>query len=110
MMVLEEYGVNMDWAIHGQAGLEKIQQMGEGYYDAVLMDIQMPVMNGYEAARAIRGLKGAYYQSIPIIAISANDSADDVRTCLDAGMNAHIGKPYEPETLIAQLHSQIGKH
>ena len=110
MMILEQFGVNTDRAEHGQAGLERIQRMGEGYYDAVLMDIQMPVMNGYEATRAIRGLEGAYFHSIPIIAISANAYADDVRACLESGMNAHIGKPYEPEALISQLRSWIGKH
>ena len=78
-------------------------QMGAGHYDAVLMDIQMPVMNRYDATRAIRALEGAYYRAVPIIAMSANAYDDDVRACLDAGMNAHIAKPYSPDVLMKTL-------
>ena len=70
--------------------------MSKGY-DAVLMDIQMPVMNGYEATEAIRSLPGDYCRNLPIIAMSANAYEEDVRTCLDIGMNAHIAKPFQPE-------------
>ena len=71
------------------------------------MDIQMPVMNGYEATRAIRALEGTYYQTLPIIAMSANAYDQDVRDCLAAGMNAHIAKPFSPEALVKLLHEYI---
>ncbi len=86
-----------------------MQNHGAGYYDAVLMDIQMPVMNGYEATRAIRALEGEYYQNLPILAMSANAYDQDVKDCLAAGMNAHIAKPFMPEGLRKALDKQILK-
>ena len=73
----------------------------------MLMDIQMPVMNGYEATEAIRALDGDYYKTLPIIAMSANAYDDDVKACLASGMNAHIAKPYDPDDLLKLLHAQI---
>ena len=73
----------------------------------MLMDIQMPVMNGYEATRAIRAAEGEYFSRLPIIAMSANAYDDDVRACLESGMNAHIAKPFNPEALIALLRESI---
>ena len=67
------------------------------------MDIQMPVMNGYEASRAIRNLDGEYFKKLPIIAISANAYDEDVKNCLEAGMNAHIAKPFDPDGLLKTL-------
>ena len=67
----------------------------EGYYDAILMDIRMPHMTGYEAATAIRGLDHPDAASIPIIAMSADAFSEDIRQCLACGMNAHIAKPVE---------------
>ncbi len=106
-MVLQQYGMTTERAINGQAGLDMVKGAGEGYYDAVLMDIQMPVMNGYEASLAIRELPGVAYKLLPIIAMSANAYEDDVKACLAAGMNAHIAKPYDPEALRALLQEQI---
>ena len=106
-MILSQYGVEVDRAEHGQIGLEKVQQHPDSYYDAVLMDIQMPVMNGYEATRAIRALDGVYYKTVPIIAMSANAYDEDVKECLAAGMNAHIAKPYKPEDLVILLYQHI---
>ena len=80
---------------------------GEGGYDAVLMDIQMPVMNGYEATRAIRALPGDYFRKLPIIAMSANAYDEDVRNCLEAGMDAHIAKPFNPADLMALLAEKL---
>ncbi|MBQ9066646.1 MAG: response regulator, partial [Clostridia bacterium] len=98
-MILGQFGLEVDWAENGEIGVNILQHMGQGYYDVVLMDIQMPVMNGYEAARAIRALPGGYYGGIPIIAMSANAYDEDVRDCLEAGMNAHVAKPFDPEQL-----------
>ena len=106
-MILTQYGMDVERADNGQIGLEKARQMGLGYYDAVLMDIQMPVMNGYEATRAIRGLPEEYYKRLPIIAMSANAYDDDVRSCLESGMNAHIAKPFEPEALMRLLKTYV---
>lgn len=106
-MVLTQFGVEVERAVNGQIGLDKVQEHEIGYYDAVLMDIQMPVMNGYESTRGIRALEGEYYKTLPIIAMSANAYDDDVRNCLEAGMNAHIAKPFNPDDLQKLLHEQI---
>lgn len=94
-------------ARNGQIGFEQMQKNESGYYDAVLMDIMMPVMNGYEATKAIRALDGDYYKRVPIIAMTANAYDEDVKACLEAGMNAHIAKPYNPDNLLKLLNSQI---
>ena len=109
-MTLEQYEMQVEGARNGQIGLEKMKGSAEGYYDAVLMDIQMPVMNGYEAARAIRAMEGTYYQNLPIIAMSANAYDEDVRDCLEAGMNAHIAKPFDPGKLIQTLSRFVKKN
>ena len=106
-MILSQYGIAVERAENGQAGLEQVQKHVGGYYNAVLMDIQMPVMNGYEATRAIRALEGEHYQALPIIAMSANAYDEDVKACLAAGMNAHIAKPFSPEALAKLLHEHI---
>ena len=106
-MLLSQYGLEVDRAEHGQQGLEMLQKAGPGHYHAVLMDIQMPVMNGYETTRAIRGLPGEYYQKLPVIAMSANAYDEDVRSCLEAGMNDHVAKPFQPEELIRLLYTYI---
>ena len=106
-MILSQHGMEVERAVNGQAGLEQVQNHETGYYHAVLMDIQMPVMNGYEATRAIRALDGDYYKTLPIIAMSANAYDEDVKNCLAAGMNAHIAKPFNPDDLLKLLHVQI---
>ena len=102
-MILEQYGAEVQQAENGKIGLEALQEKGPGYYDAVLMDIQMPVMNGFEATKAIRALGGAYVTALPIIAMSANAYEEDVRDCLAAGMNGHIAKPFNPAELMRIL-------
>lgn len=87
-----------------------VRDKGEGYYDAVLMDIQMPVMNGFEATRAIRQLEGDYIARLPIIAMSANAYEEDIRASLDSGMDDHIAKPFNPEDLALMLHRRINMH
>lgn len=102
-IVLEQYGIVVDHAENGQIGADKVKTAETGYYSAVLMDIQMPVMNGYEATRTIRSLPGEYYRTLPIIAMSANAYDEDIRASLDSGMNAHIAKPFQPDDLIKTL-------
>ena len=109
-MVLSQSGVVCERAADGQQGAEKMRELagvkGERFA-AVLMDIQMPVMNGYESSRAIRAMEeesgDAYFRMVPIVAMSANAYDEDVRACLDAGMNAHIAKPFQPDALLKLL-------
>jgi len=102
--LLGEEGLVLDWAENGQLCLEKFQQSAVGYYDAVLMDVRMPVMGGYEATRAIRALDRPDHD-LPIIAMTADAFAEDVRRSLDAGMNGHIAKPID----IGEVMRLLGK-
>ena len=106
-LVLEQYGLVVDHAPNGQIGLFMVRDGAEGLYDAVLMDIQMPVMNGLEATKAIRALEGDYCRRLPIIAMSANAFDEDVKACLEAGMDAHIAKPFNPVDLGKTLQKYI---
>ena len=92
--LLSEYGLELDWAENGQICVVKLSESPPGYYQAVLMDIRMPVMTGFEAAQAIRKLKHPD-AGLPIIAMTADAFAEDVQKCLDAGMNAHVSKPID---------------
>ena len=93
--LLSDLGVELDWAEDGQICLDKFQRSPEGYYDAILMDIRMPHMTGYEATKSIRGLNHPDALTIPIIAMSADAFYDDIQHCLKCGMNAHIAKPID---------------
>ena len=93
LMAME--GASVTRAVNGQEVVEMFKAANEGDYDMILMDIQMPVMNGYEAASAIRALGTDWSQRIPIIAMTANAYADDVQLAFDAGMNAHVSKPID---------------
>ncbi len=88
-------GATVTRGCNGQEVVEMFKQAKEGDYDMILMDIQMPVMNGYEAAAAIRAIPSDWAQKIPIIAMTANAYADDVQQAFDAGMNAHVSKPID---------------
>ena len=92
---------------NGQLALERFEKADEGEFDAVLMDVQMPIMNGYEASRAIRALKRRDAKEIPIIAMTANAFAEDVKDALDAGMNVHIAKPIDMELLKKTLYQYV---
>ncbi len=83
--------------------LEVFQASDPGYYDAILMDIQMPVMNGYDATSAIRGLERSDAQIIPIVAMTADAFAADVIKARSAGMNDHIAKPIDINRLLEVL-------
>ena len=74
-----------------------------GYYDLILMDVQMPIMNGYEATKAIRALEDPALSSIPIVAMTANAFDEDRKNALDSGMNAHVAKPINVENLMDVL-------
>lgn len=101
--VLEEAGFSVDQAVNGQAALEKVATAAPGEYALVLMDIQMPVMDGYEATRRIRALPDPAKARIPIVAMTANAFAEDRENALAAGMNDHIAKPFDIHTLLWKL-------
>ena len=101
--LLTAEGLELDWAENGQICVEKFQAAQPGYYDGILMDLRMPVMTGYEAARAIRALDRSDAKTIPIIAMTADAFAEDVKKCLDAGMNAHVSKPIDVREVCRQL-------
>ncbi len=106
--ILEEKGLLVDVAENGRVALERFQSTPPGTYFALLMDIQMPVMNGYEAARAIRALDRPDAAGVPIIAMTANAFASDVSQAVSAVMNGHIAKPVEFEKLAALLQDVTG--
>ena len=97
----------IDHAENGQLAVELFEKSGEGYYDAVLMDVRMPVMDGLAATAAIRALDREDAKTVPIIAMTANAFDEDVQHSLQAGMNAHLAKPVEPEHLYETLEALI---
>lgn len=101
--LLAMIGIETDKAVNGKEAVDKVREKGEGAYDMIFMDIQMPVMNGYEAAKEIRKTKGEYFSRIPIIAMSANAFTDDVEKVKEAGMNDYISKPVEVDKLIKAI-------
>ncbi|MEY8337489.1 response regulator [Lachnospiraceae bacterium 62-35] len=97
--ILEMEGASCEVAENGQVALERFTNSVEGEFDAILMDVQMPVMNGYDATRAIRALGRKDARKIPIIAMTANAFAEDEKEALDAGMDVHVAKPIDIELL-----------
>lgn len=104
--LLTDCGFLLDWAENGKLCVEKFEASEPGYYAAVLMDIRMPVMDGYEAARAIR-TSNRPDSGLPIIAMTADAFAEDVKKCLDCGMDAHVAKPLDIRNLAAVLERLI---
>ena len=102
-MILEQMGFVLETAENGQIAVDMISASSPGYYDAVLMDIQMPVMDGYAATRAIRSLNDAALANVPILAMTANAFQEDVRAAMDAGMQAHIAKPIDIGAMMSAL-------
>ena len=102
--LLDMEGVKAERAENGQAAVDMFLDHDIGYYNAILMDVRMPVMDGLEATAAIRALERPDAQQIPIIAMTANAFDEDVQRSLQAGMNAHLSKPIEPDRLYETLH------
>ena len=107
MDLLEMEGVESEHAENGQIALDMFNEKPAGYYDAILMDVRMPVMDGLEATHAIRALDREDAKTIPIIAMTANAFDDDVQRSLQSGMTAHLSKPVEPERLYDTLDKLI---
>lgn len=105
--LLTDFGMELDWAENGKICLEKFQESEPGYYDVILMDVRMPIMNGYESTMAIRSLNRSDAKEIPIIAMTADAFAEDIKRCLDSGMNAHTAKPINLDEVFSLLNRFI---
>ncbi len=99
-MILLQFGFQVETAVNGADAVEKVSG---GNYDIVLMDIQMPVMDGHEATKKIRSMPGEYFKKVPIIAMTANAFGEDVKAATDAGMNAHIAKPLDVPKMLETI-------
>lgn len=106
--ILEDYGITVEEAEDGDIAVEMVKSVWEKgdfeYYDFILMDIQMPRMNGYEATKAIRSIDVPENVHIPIIAVSANAFKEDADKAIDSGMDAHIPKPIDVKQLMETMH------
>lgn len=107
--LLEMKGARLDTRENGALAVEAFREAAPGTYDAILMDVQMPVMNGYEAARAIRALDRPDGKIIPILAMTANAFAEDVRMAMEAGMDAHVAKPIDIDQVVRLLHELVAR-
>ena len=107
IMVLQMREIDAELAENGRIALEMFEKSAPNYYDAILMDMRMPEMDGLEATQKIRALPREDAKTVPIIALTANAFDEDVQRSLQAGMNAHLSKPVEPEVLFETLEHMI---
>lgn len=105
--ILTESGFSVDYACDGTEAVEKMKNAVKGDYDLILMDVQMPVMNGYEATKAIRAMSDPDIANIPIIAMTANAFDEDKRSAIASGMNDHVAKPLDMEKLFSVLQKYL---
>jgi CheY-like chemotaxis protein len=108
-LILEDAGFSLETAENGKVAVEKVRASRPGYYDAILMDVQMPVMNGYEATRAIRALDDPGLSRIPILAVTANAFSEDVQNAREAGMDGHLSKPLDVPKVLQTLSELFGR-
>ena len=106
--ILRQEGFTVEVAENGKIAVEMVEKAEPNYYSVILMDIQMPVMNGYDASLAIRALDGERAE-LPIIAITANSFESDRKAAFEAGMNDHVAKPFNPEELVNVIAKHIKK-
>ena len=106
-IILGQVGISCETAETGWEGVELFESHEPGYYDAILIDMRMPEMDGLEATRIIRASEHDDANSIPIIALTANAFDEDVQRILQSGLNAHLSKPVEPEALFETLEKLI---
>lgn len=106
---LKEDGVSCDRAKDGRECVDMINAADEGRYDLIFMDVQMPVMNGRDAAREIRKSEKSYVRDIPIYAMTADAFAEDIQACIDSGMDGHISKPVDMKKIHNVLHNVLNK-
>ena len=103
LTLLEEAGFVVDIACDGAEAVERMEASPAGHYHAILMDVQMPRMGGYEATRRIRSLSDVQKSGIPIIAVTANAFEEDRKSAREAGMDAHLAKPYDMHTMLETI-------
>ena len=108
-MVLAQRKMEVELAENGRIAVEKFESNPVGYYDAILMDMRMPEMDGLTATKLIRSMEREDAKSIPIIALTANAFDEDVQRSLQAGLNAHLSKPVQPDALYETLECFIHK-
>ena len=96
-------GAFVDHAENGRAVVDMFEKSEPGYYDVILMDVRMPEMDGLEATKAIRAMNRADAKDVPIVAMTAHAFDEDIQRSLQAGMNAHLSKPVEPDRLYRTL-------
>ena len=101
--LLSQKGITVESVVNGKLAVERVNEMPAGYYDLIFMDIQMPVMNGYDATAKIRSSEREDLKTIPILAMSADVFMDDIKHAQDVGMNGHVAKPIEIENLLKAL-------
>lgn len=102
-MLLEEAGFKVEIVENGREAVDKMREVSEGYYDLILMDVQMPIMDGYEATRLIRDMDDPFKSSIPIIAMTANAFDEDREEAISAGMNGYVPKPIDVKKMLETL-------
>lgn len=102
-MILGDAGFTIEIASNGQIAVDMLKASEPGYYQLVLMDVRMPVMNGYEATKAIRSLDNKGLASVPILAMTANAFEEDKQEAMAAGMNGHLAKPINVKVLFGTL-------
>jgi CheY-like chemotaxis protein len=107
MSILDEYNIRVATAVNGEECVRIFDSAPAYEFDAILMDLRMPVMGGIEAAREIRKSTRPDAALIPIIAMTADVFADDVQECMEAGMNDHVAKPIDPDELLGKLSKLI---
>lgn len=105
--ILEKKGMSVIPAVNGKEGVDLFTGSEPGTFDAVLMDIRMPVMDGYEASKAIRTSGHPDSRKVPIIALSADAYSDDIKRAQACGMSGHLSKPIDPELLLRTLQTDI---
>ena len=105
--LLSAQGFVLDWAENGQKCVEMFEASQPGTYHLVLMDLRMPVMNGYEATRTIRAMERPDAKTIPIIAMTADAFSEDIHRCLECGMDAHVAKPLDMRELLRLLQKHL---
>lgn len=108
-VILTEAGFVVESAPDGTDAVAMVEKSEENYYDVVLMDVQMPIMNGYEATRTIRNMDRKDVKELPIIAMTANAMEEDKEAAIKHGMNAHISKPLDMDVFIRVLGQYVSK-
>ena len=103
LVILEEKGAEVTCAVNGKEALDCFAESPEGFYDVILMDIMMPVMDGLQATRKIRTLKRPDAQAIPVFAMTANAFQEDIQKSREAGITAHFSKPLDYEMLVRKI-------